>query len=179
MKEIPLKDVQKSWGLPEKAVLVTSVDAEGKPNIISVGWLMRANVDPPVFAIGLGKKSHSGGNISDTGEFVIGVPGADLAEEVIYCGTRSGREVDKFARTGLTPVPARTVKPPLIEECLVNIECRVIAVQDVGDHRVFFGAVQACWESEKQGRPLLIVGEESGYEQVYEEAGYRMGVIRA
>lgn len=178
MQEIPLKDVDRSWNTPEKAVMVTSVDGDGKGNIIAVGWLMRASMDPPVYAIGLGKKSQSGRNIAASGEFVIAVPGTDLARELMYCGTHSGAEVDKFTEAGLTAAPGKVVKAPLIEECLVNAECRVIAVQEIGDHRVFFGEVQVAWKSEKEGKHLLIVGEENGYELVHEEAGFRLGTVK-
>ena len=59
----------RSTGKPG-VVLVTSVDGAGKANIIAVGWAMRANMSPPVFAIGLGKKSHSCASIAASGEFI-------------------------------------------------------------------------------------------------------------
>ena len=170
--------VDSAWDRPERVVLATSVDAEGSANIISIGWMMRANMEPPVFALGLGMKSHSCRNISASGEFVLAVPGLDLGREVIYCGTHSGATVDKFQETGLTPLPGKVVKAPLIGECLFNLECKVIAAQDIQDHRVFFGEVVAGWRAEHEGRNLLVIGEESGYELVHEEAGFRLGAVR-
>ena len=178
MKEVPFAEVDRTWNTPEKAVLVSSVDESGRPNLIAVGWLMRAGMEPPIYAIGINQKSRSGENIAATGEFVIAVPGLDQARQLMYCGTHRGAEVDKFAATGLTALPARTVKAPLVAGCRANLECRVVAVQQLGDHRVFFGQVQACWASEEPGRPLLIVGPESGYLQVYEESGFRLGTVR-
>lgn len=168
------------WAAPERVVLVSSVDAQGRPNLIAVGWAMRANMDPPVYAIGLGKKSHSCANVSASGEFVFAVPGVDLAKAVLYCGTHSARYgADKFAETGLTAAPASCVRPPLVAECLANLECRVVATQDVGDHRVFFGQVVACWASPRQEmRPLILVGAEAGYETAVTTEAFRLGAVR-
>jgi flavin reductase (DIM6/NTAB) family NADH-FMN oxidoreductase RutF len=55
----------------------------------------------------------------------------------------SGRDCDKFAEIGLTPLPATHVKPPLIAECPVNIECKLLFVQTIGDHDLFAGEVLA------------------------------------
>lgn len=180
MKEISLAQVDSCWRGPEKAVLVTSVDSTRKSNIIAVGWLMRASMKPPVYAIGINRESHSSDNIAATGEFVIGVPGPDLAAQVMYCGTHTGVQVDKFAETGLTPVPACTIAAPLIKECLANLECRVIAAQEVGDHTAFFGETQACWlDEERLAEPeLLVVDAADGYEVLYEQKGFRLGVVR-
>ena len=180
MREVSFNDVEGVWGAPERVVLVTSVDGDGRPNIIAVGWAMRANTDPPTFAIGLGKRSHSCANIASSGEFVFAVPGAELGRQVIFCGTHSGRDgIDKFAETGLSALPASVVEPPLIGECLSNFECRVVASQDIGDHRTFFGEVVACWAADGAGPPMLVVGEGSGYELCCEESGFRLGAVRA
>jgi len=82
-----------------------------------------------------------------------------MAEVVDRVGSVSGRTVDKFATFNLTPVPADNVKPfttfnltpvpaekvqpPLIAECPMNIECRVIGIQEIGDHDLFLGEVVA------------------------------------
>jgi len=86
--------------------------------------------------------------------------------------------VDKFAETGLTPRPASKVKAPLIAECLANFECRVVATQDIGDHRVYFGEVVACWQGEAAHPHLLVVGPQAGYDQVLEEGSFRLGAVR-
>jgi flavin reductase (DIM6/NTAB) family NADH-FMN oxidoreductase RutF len=180
MREVPFSDGEGAWAPPERVVLVTSVDGDGRPNIIAVGWAMRANVDPPTFAIGLGMRSHSCANITATGEFVFAIPGAGLGRQVIHCGTHSGADgIDKFADTGLTALPASVVGPPLIGECLANLECRVVATQDIRDHRIFFGEVAACWAADSSEPPMLIVGEGSGYELSWEESGFRLGAVKA
>jgi flavin reductase (DIM6/NTAB) family NADH-FMN oxidoreductase RutF len=74
---------------------------------------------------------------------VVNLPPASLWPKVLACGQCSGRTVDKFATVGLTPLPAAHVMPPLIAECVVNIECRVTRIESFGDHDLFAGEVQA------------------------------------
>ena len=171
-------DLDHSWSTPCCAAMVSSRDESGQPNIISVAWFMRASLEPPIFAVALGKKSLSCESIIASGEFVLAIPGQSLAREFMYCGTHSGTEVDKFDTCGLTALDGQHVRAPLISECLSNLECRVIAEQDAGDHRVFCGQVLASWSAEQDGEPLLIVGERDGYHLVHEESGFRFGTVR-
>jgi flavin reductase (DIM6/NTAB) family NADH-FMN oxidoreductase RutF len=146
---------------PEQTVLVTSVGPSNAPNIITLGWVMFCSGEPPMLAISVGKTRHSHKLIAETREFVCAFPGADLATEMLYCGTHSGRDVDKFKETGLTPVPAKKVQPPLIAECLANFECRVTAAVDAGDHTVFIGTIVAAWRSpdRQEQRRLFNLGK--------------------
>jgi flavin reductase (DIM6/NTAB) family NADH-FMN oxidoreductase RutF len=129
---------------PTPAGLVTSVDAAGKPNIITLGEIFNISISRPVIlGIAIRKARYSHGLISETREYVVNLPTVDIAEKVWNCGSVSGRGVDKFERFGLTPLPATVVKPPLIAECPVNLECRVTDVQVIGDHDLFLGEVVA------------------------------------
>ena len=56
---------------------------------------------------------------------MINIPTVELAEKVVACGNCSGRDIDKFATIGLTPVTASHVRAPLIAECYANLECTV------------------------------------------------------
>jgi flavin reductase (DIM6/NTAB) family NADH-FMN oxidoreductase RutF len=78
-----------------------------------------------------------------TDEFVINLPTRELLEQVWAVGTRSGRNVDKFQATGLTPIPAVVVKPLRIAECPTHVECRIVDRVDTGDHTIFIGEVVA------------------------------------
>jgi flavin reductase (DIM6/NTAB) family NADH-FMN oxidoreductase RutF len=72
----------------------------------------------------------------------MNLPTADLLDTVLRCGSCSGWDgIDKFQRFGLKPRPAVRVKPPLIEECLVNLECQLVEVHPIGDHDLFIGNV--------------------------------------
>ncbi|MGQ9632477.1 MAG: flavin reductase family protein [bacterium] len=143
-----VRDVSPSeaWGKirPEIVALVTSVDEAGKANIITLGWVMRCSVNPPMVAVGINRRAYSHELISRTGEFVLAYPNSDMGDVAHFCGTHSGRDVDKFERTGLVPVKSRFVKPPCIEGCVANIECRLVSRLDTGDHTIFVGEAVAA-----------------------------------
>jgi flavin reductase (DIM6/NTAB) family NADH-FMN oxidoreductase RutF len=127
---------------PTPAALVSCVSREGRPNIITLGEVFNVSLRrPPIVGLAIRKATFSHGLISDTREFVVNLPGTGLLREADLCGSCSGRDTDKFAQAGLTAVPAERVKPPLIRECPVNIECRLLGVQEIGDHDLFLGEV--------------------------------------
>lgn len=129
-------------------VMATCVDSEGRANIITLGMYMPISFKPCLVCIGVSPKRYSHDLIAESGEFVVNAPSIDLVEETHFCGTRSGRDVDKFAETGLTPAPARRVKPPIIEECFGHLECRVVQSHVCGDHTLFVGEVLAAYADE-------------------------------
>jgi flavin reductase (DIM6/NTAB) family NADH-FMN oxidoreductase RutF len=129
---------------PTPAALITSVAPDGRPNIITLGEVYNLSLrTPTVVGIGIHKARYSHALISQTREYVVNLPAVGLVEQVDHCGSCSGRDVDKFAAFGLTPLPASQVKPPLIAECPVNVECVLKDVIDMGDHDTFVGEVVA------------------------------------
>ena len=79
--------------------------------------------------------------IQETGEFVVNLTTEALVRAADLCGVKSGRDVDKWKEAGLTPVPARRVKAPLIGESPVNLECRVEKELALGSHIMFVARV--------------------------------------
>ena len=129
---------------PSPAGLVTSADADGRPNIITLGEIFNVSISEPVIlGIAVRKERWSHRLLSQTRQFVVNLPTCRIAAAVWQCGRCSGRDTDKFAVTGLTALPATQVRPPLIAECPVNIECQVIGIQEVGDHDLFLGQALA------------------------------------
>lgn len=122
-------------------VMATCVDSEGRANIITLGMYMSISFKPPLVCIGVSPKRYSHDLIAEAGEFVVNIPSIDLEGETHFCGTKSGRDVDKFEETGLTPEPASKVRPPLIKECYGNLECKVVQSHVCGDHTLFVGEV--------------------------------------
>jgi flavin reductase (DIM6/NTAB) family NADH-FMN oxidoreductase RutF len=108
-------------------VLCTVMDASGVCNLLTLGWgLLGPHYHArPIFVIAVAPPRYSWRFLQDTGEFVIAVPHAGLKDAVALCGARSGRDLDKFAAAGLTPVPSVQVRAPSIAQCPINIECRV------------------------------------------------------
>lgn len=129
---------------PTPAGLVTSVDKEGRPNIITLGEIYNLSVRKPVIVgLGIAPARHSHQLIRECREFVVNLPRSSMVEQVLACGRTSGRkERDKFALAGLTPMPAQKVRPPLIAECPINLECRLLGEPEpIGDHDLFKGEV--------------------------------------
>ena len=130
-------------GPASPVVMATCVDKQGKPNIITLGMYMSISHTPSQVCIGVAPQRYSHDLIAGTGEFVVNVPPISLEKEMHYCGTESGRRVDKFEETGLTAIPSLKVKPPRIKECFSHMECRVAQSLVCGDHTLFVGEVVA------------------------------------
>ncbi len=129
---------------PTPASLITSVDEHGKPNIITLGEVFNVSISRPVIlGIAIRQATYSHSLITKTREYVVNLAPASLLDKLMICGRVSGRDVDKFEKSGLTPLPATKVKPPLIAECPINVECKVLDIQIIGDHDMFLGEVVA------------------------------------
>ena len=130
---------------PTPAGLVTSVAPDGTPNIITLGECFNISIGKPVVVgIAIAPERYSYGLIERAGVFGVNLPTADMVEAVDRCGSVSGREVgDKFAHVGLTPFPSTKIKAPLIAECPVNLECKLVDILKAGDHDLFRGEVVA------------------------------------
>ena len=90
---------------PVPAVMVSVADQNHRPNIITVAWAGTVCTNPPMVSISVRPSRYSYEIIEKTGEFVINLTNEKLAKACDYCGVISGRDVDKFKKTGLTPVP--------------------------------------------------------------------------
>ena len=165
---VPLERAHRLIG-PGPVVLVTA-ERKGKVDITPIGWAMPISVRPPLIAISV----HEGNLINEliraAGQFVLNIPSVDLIRQVQYCGTHSGRDVDKFQVTGLHQAEPEEVDTPLIEECIAHVECSLVDVVTPGDHGIFIGQVvhaqaeeeafkdQWLEKSEKELRPILHIG---------------------
>ncbi len=157
---------------PVPVVMVTCAGKDRPPNIVTVAWTGTVCSDPPMLSISLRKERYSFGLIKETGEFVVNIPPAALIPLADYCGVATGREVDKFAATGLTPQPAATVKSPLIAECPVNIECVVRRLLDLGSHTMFLAEVTAVQATEALVTPSGRLALERAGLAAYAHGGY-------
>jgi flavin reductase (DIM6/NTAB) family NADH-FMN oxidoreductase RutF len=129
---------------PRLVVLATSVDKNGKPDIIALSWVMPTSFDPPIVAISVGSSRYSHGLITGCGEFVVNIPPISILGKVQLCGSISGRTADKFAEAGLTSIASKKVRPPRIKECVAHLECKLVDKFQTGDHTIFVGRVVAA-----------------------------------
>lgn len=129
---------------PLPAVMVSTADQSGKTNILTVAWTGTICTNPPMVYISVRPERYSYQMIKESGEFVINLTTEGLIRATDYCGVRSGRDVDKWKETGLTPLKAETLSyAPAIEESPVSIECRVTEIKELGSHHMFLAEVTA------------------------------------
>jgi flavin reductase (DIM6/NTAB) family NADH-FMN oxidoreductase RutF len=157
----------------EDGLLLVTAGADGKPNVMTIGWGTIGSIwSRPVFLVLVRHSRYSYTRLEEAGgDFTVNVPPRELAEAVAHCGTVSGRDHDKFLETRLTPVPSRQVRPPIIQECVVHYECRTLHRNDMapdtlaqavadefyaqGDyHRVYFGEIVAVYADEDAAKRL-------------------------
>jgi flavin reductase (DIM6/NTAB) family NADH-FMN oxidoreductase RutF len=134
---------------PTPVVLVTCVNEAGKPNIITLAWVGVVNSEPPMIGISIRPERYSYACVKGTREFVVNLPTEEMIRKVDACGVLSGKEADKFSSMGLKPVPAQKVKPPLIDECPVQMECQVKEIIPLGSHDLFLGQIVALHVKEE------------------------------
>ncbi len=133
---------------PVPAVMVSCQRKGEKPNIITVAWAGTICSDPVMLSISVRKERYSHSIIKETKEFVVNLTTKDTCFATDYCGVKSGRDVDKFKEMKLTPQAASKVSAPLIDECPVNIECRVVDIKELGSHDMFIAEVVAVHADE-------------------------------
>ena len=138
-------------------ILVTTHDG-AKANIMTISWTMVLDFTP-VFAITTGPWNHSFAALERHRECVLAVPTVDLLDAVVGIGTCTGANTDKFARYGLTPVPGKSVRAPMIQECLANIECRVTDI--VERHNIVILEAVHAWidDARAERRTVHAVGD--------------------
>ena len=134
---------------PLPVVMVSMADKNGKTNIITIAWAGTVCTNPPMVSISVRPERYSYPILKETGEFVINLTTKELAFATDYCGVKSGRDVDKFKEMKLTPLKAKEVKAPLIQESPVNLECRVREILPLGSHHMFLGDGAAVHADEK------------------------------
>lgn len=154
MKDFPLARVYQLLE-PGPVVLLTTA-AKGRANVMTMSWHMMVEFTPPLVACIVSPADHSFAALRATKECVIAIPSVELAPQVVEIGNCSGRDVDKFERIGLTPVPARQVAPPLIAECFANLECRVVNTRLVNTYSLFVLEVVKAWIDPAHKEPRTI-----------------------
>ena len=127
---------------PVPAVMVSCARQGEKPNIITLAWVGTVNSDPPMCSISVRKERYSHEILRDSGEFVVNLVGEEQLKATDYCGVKSGRDEDKFAACGLTPVAVPGFSAPAIGECPLYLACRVQSVQELGSHDLFLGVIE-------------------------------------
>ncbi len=134
---------------PTPCAMISCAGRQGAPNIITLAWVGVVCSEPPILSISIRPGRYSYNLVREAGDFVVNIPGESQLFELDFCGVASGRNVDKFTALGLTPEPASVVSSPLIKECPVNLECKVLDVRKLGTHDMFLGEIVAVHMDEE------------------------------
>ena len=138
--------VKKSLGarsilLPTPVWVIGSYDKEGKPNIMTPAWVGICCSRPPCVTVSLRKATYTFGNIMEREAFSVNIASESFAKEAAYFGSVSGRNVDKFSITELTPIKSDLVDAPYIKEFPLVIECKLLQTIELGLHTMFIGEI--------------------------------------
>lgn len=131
----------KTLAFPNPVWCVGSYDADGRPNLMTIAWGGICCSKPPAVTISLRKATYTYGNIMARKAYTINIPSVAHAKEADYVGMASGKNEDKFQKTGLTPVKSDLVDAPYVAEFPMILECRVIHTHDIGLHTQFIGEI--------------------------------------
>lgn len=147
----------KTMPLPAPVWVVGTYDTEGQPNAMTAAWVGICCSKPPCVAVSLRKATYSYGNIVARQAFTVSLPSEAYVREADYLGIASGRDEDKFAKTGLTAVASDQVDAPYVAEFPVVFECKLLHTLEIGLHTQFVGEIIDIKIDEKMltadGRP--------------------------
>lgn len=118
--------------LEDPGLLLVSTNEQGKSNVMTIGWgLIGVFWGKPVFMISVRPSCYTHEFIEDSGEFTVNVPEEGMKDVVQYCGEVSGREHNKISECKLNMLKSRVVRPPIIGQCKLHYECRVVHKIDI------------------------------------------------
>ena len=143
---------------PEQMIVAIAKDKTGKANPMTMGWTMITSGRPPMMAVSMGFGRYTTECIKHSRCFTIAFPSAEMAEDVLYFGTHTGRNVDKFAETGSRNEPAKKIDSVLLTDAVANFECELEGEFITGDHIIFAGRIVASHINTAPKRRLYIIG---------------------
>ena len=147
-------------------LLLVTQGKKGKPNAMTIGWGFLGTMwRRPVFVVAVRLSRYTHKLLEDSDSFTVCLPGKGMEKWLDFCGTKSGRDVDKFKELGMTAAGGLKVKAPHIEECPVHFECQIIytdemrqgeLMKEVEDevypikdlHTIYYGEVKGVYEVE-------------------------------
>lgn len=129
------------YAFPMQAVLVTCNDDNGQTNPITIAWHTPISKNPALYGISVAPTRYSHNLIEKSKEFVINFVPYSLVEKVHFCGSHSGRKIDKIKQAGLTLADSEKIKTKYIKECFAHFECNLHDTIVLGDHTLFVGEI--------------------------------------
>ncbi|MBE3585000.1 MAG: flavin reductase family protein [Thermoanaerobacter sp.] len=129
---------------------------DGRHNVMTAAWISQVSHNPLLVMVSIAPGRFTHDMIVRTGEFMISILSAEQQEVSSFCGSRSGRDVDKIAQLQLKTEPAKVIRVPRISGCVANLECRLVSRHTAGDHTLFIGEVVAADTAGAEKQPLVM-----------------------
>jgi len=165
---------------PLPAFLI-GANVDKKPNIMTAAWSGIAGSNPPMITVALQHRRHTLKGIKQNMTFSVNVPSVDLVKETDYCGLISGDKSDKVEVCHFKIFYGKLETAPLIEQCPLNLECKVLHILDLGSHALVVGRIEEEYISEdcltdgradiNKIRPILYVTTPRRYHVIGEAVG--------
>lgn len=161
-------------------VSVVGCEVDGKFNFVTVAWLSRVNMNPPMIGITLAKNRFSCRGIEENKVFSVNFVGADLLRETDHAGMVSGGKEDK---SGLFAVcNGENPKAPLLQKAVLAHECKLVETVLLPSHIFYVGEIISTWAQEGslgaagrvdflQNPPLLLTMPDNHYHLLGQVAG--------
>ena len=156
-KQAELPDAIKTK-YPEQVVIAIAKDKAGRANPVTLGWTMIVSGGPPMMAIAVAKKHYSIETIRHSKCFTIAFPSSEMGEAALFFGSRSGRDVDKFAEFDCKTEPAEAIDSVLLTDAVANFECTLKSETEAGDHIIFVGRIVCSHTNTELKKRLYTVG---------------------
>jgi flavin reductase (DIM6/NTAB) family NADH-FMN oxidoreductase RutF len=137
-------------------VLLVGAKVDGKPNFMTVAWAGIANGEPPMISIAIRHQRYTHKGIRQNLTFSVNIPSTDLVREADYCGSVSGSKVNKAEVCQFKVFYGKLGSAPLIEQCPINLECKVTHILDLGSHSLIIGRIEETHVSDNcltNGKP--------------------------
>ena len=143
---------------PEQVVIAIARDKNGKANPITLGWTMIVSGKPPMMAIAVASTHYSIETIRHSKCFCLAFPSSERAEMALFFGSKSGRDIDKFAEFDCKTEPAKTIDSVLLSDAVANFECTLESETAAGDHIIFVGKVICSHINTEPKKRLYTIG---------------------
>ncbi len=133
---------KKSILQPMPKVIVSCRDKNGRDNALVVGYCGNCSYDPPMLMVGIVPSRYSYHIIKETGCFVVNIATKDVQDMYECVGRESGKDVDKFKKMNINTEDGKVVNAPVLKDCPINIECKVVDSIMTGSHEMFVGRIE-------------------------------------
>jgi flavin reductase (DIM6/NTAB) family NADH-FMN oxidoreductase RutF len=140
------KNIGSRFDIYPMPVVIVGTVTDGKPNFMTAAWITKLHSDPPLLGVSLGERQHTAKGIRQTGEFSINYPSVEQAVLADYLGLVHGYDEDKTSK--LDVFAGTLPSAPMVQQCPVNLECRLTQTVELPHDFLFIGEVVNVYAAE-------------------------------